>query len=502
MSSHHASNTGTTGKPNIIILYADDLGYGDLGCYGATDIQTPNLDRLAAQGITFTEGYSTAATCTPARYSLLTGSYPWRNNNAAILAGDASLIIDPAAPTMPGMLRQEGYTTGVVGKWHLGLGSRGLDWNKEIEAGPLDVGFDYSFIMPATNDRVPCVFVDGRKVAGLDADDPIEVSYGPSSPYPEVPTGRNNPELLRMGFSHGHDGTIVNGVSRIGYMRGGTAALWKDEEMAELFVNKAVSFITDHANEPFFLFYAFHQPHVPRLPGPRFAGSTKLGPRGDVIVEMDWCVGEVLDSLERLGLRENTIVMFSSDNGPVLNDGYADQSDVLTGAHKPAGPLRGGKYSKFEGGTRLPFILSWPGTVEPGRSSAFVSQVDLYASIAEIVGHELESAAAPDSFAVAPALLGRSAEGRSELVTEGNRNTTVLRRGDWVYIPPYPGQAVNPHTRIETGSSPTVQLYNIKDDIGQQINRAEEQPAKAAEMAARLQEIIGSVGTRPGYLKP
>jgi arylsulfatase A-like enzyme len=485
-------------NPNIIIMYADDLGYGDIGCYGATDISTPNLDRLASDGILFTEAYSVAATCTPARYSLLTGVYPWRNKYAAILPGDAPLIIDPAMPTLPGMLHSEGYKTGIVGKWHLGLGTGGLDWNGEIDHSPLDVGFDYSFIMPATNDRVPCVLVNGRRVNGLEETDPIEVFYGKENPFPEMPTGRDNPDLLRMNYSHGHDGTIVNGVSRIGFMRGGKAALWKDEDMAEVFADKAVSFINEHADQPFFLYYAFHQPHVPRLPGPRFDGSTKLGPRGDVIVEMDWGVGQVLDALDRLGLRDNTIILFSSDNGPVLDDGYADQAVELKGGHLQAGPLRGGKYSRYEGGTRLPFILSWPARVKPGRSDAFVSQIDLYASWAELVGHKLGDDEATDSLNMLAALLGECKEGRTELVIEGSKNTKAIRQGEWAYIPPHKGPAINLNTMIETGNSPEPQLYKLNDDIGQQNNVAKEHPDKVAALSARLEEIAASRGTRPG----
>ncbi|MBT3291860.1 MAG: sulfatase-like hydrolase/transferase, partial [Victivallales bacterium] len=343
-----------TTRPNIIVMYADDLGFGDIGCYGATHIATPNLDRLAGQGLQFQQGYATAATCTPSRYSLLSGTYPWRNERARILPGNAPLIIGEDEQTLPGMLRDAGYATGIVGKWHLGLGDGNQDWNGEIAGTPLDVGFDESYIMAATNDRVPCVYIDGREVDGLDHDDPIEVQYVRDNPFPELPTGRDNPELLKMMYSHGHDMSIVNGVSRIGYMRGGKAALWTDETMAEVFADKAISFVADHKDEPFFLYYAFHQPHVPRVPGPRFAGTTGLGPRGDVIAEMDWCVGELLNALQRLGLDENTIVVFSSDNGPVLDDGYEDQAAELVGEHHPAGPLRGGKYSMFDGGTRVP----------------------------------------------------------------------------------------------------------------------------------------------------
>ena len=256
-------------RPNIIVMYADDLGFGDVGCYGAESVPTPNIDRLAADGLLFTNGYATAATCTPSRYSLLTGSYPWRNPNAAILAGDAPMIIGEREQTIASMLAAGGYRTGVVGKWHLGLGSGSLDWNGAITRTPNDVGFDESYILAATNDRVPCVYVHDRHVEGLDPNDPIEVVYGRPGAFPDVPTGREHPELLRMRYSHGHDGTIVNGVSRIGEMRGGAAALWDDEAMAEVFLERARGFVRRHADGPFFLYYAFHQPHVPRIPGTR-----------------------------------------------------------------------------------------------------------------------------------------------------------------------------------------------------------------------------------------
>lgn len=484
-------------RPNIIIMYADDLGFGDIGCYGAETIPTPNLDRLGAQGLRFQDGYATAATCTPSRYSILTGSYPWRNRGARILAGDAPLIIEPGAPTLPALLKQVGYATGVVGKWHLGLGQGNLDWNEEIAASPLDVGFDSSFIMAATNDRVPCVYVDGRKVVGLEADDPIEVTYDRSKPFPGLPTGKDNPELLKMMYSHGHDMSIVNGVSRIGYMRGGSAALWQDEEMADVFLDRAVSFVDGHKDEPFFLYYAFHQPHVPRIPGPRFAGTTGLGPRGDVIAEMDWCVGEMLDALDRLGLTENTIVIFSSDNGPVLDDGYVDQAVELCGDHRPAGPLRGGKYSMFDGGTRVPFILRWTGTVDPGESTALVSHVDFLASFAALAGVPLPADAGLDSFDVLDALLGRSSTGRDELVTEGTQARVVLRRQNWTYIPPHDGPAVSATTNIELGNSREPQLYDLSLDIGQITNLATADKARVDRMETRLAEVFGGERTRP-----
>ena len=278
--------------------------------------------------------------------------------------------------------------------------------------------------------------------------------------------------------------------------RGGKSAIWDDEKMAEDFLGRAVSFVTEHKDRPFFLFYALHQPHVPRIPGPRFAGSTGLGRRGDVIAEMDWCVGEMLNALDRLGLTDDTVVIFSSDNGPVLDDGYEDRAIELCGDHRPAGPLRGGKYSKFDGGTRVPFILRWPGQVRPGETSALVSHVDFLASFTEMVGIDLPDHAGPDSLDVMDALLGRTDKGRDELVTEGLQAKTLIRQGSWVYIPPHPGPALNPNTYIETGNSDNPQLYDLSQDMGQITNLAGKHDGRVAAMSARLTEILAGDRTR------
>ena len=478
-------------QPNIIIMYADDLGFGDLTCYGAQGIPTPNLDKLAESGILFDNGYAPAATCTPSRYSLLTGSYPWRNPKAQILPGDAPAIITEDMTTMPKLLKKGGYTTGIVGKWHLGLGSGDNDWNQKLTQTPNNVGFDYSFIMAATNDRVPCVFLENSLVKNLDPSDPIEVYYGRENPYPEVPTGRDNPELLDMKHSHGHDNTIINGVGRIGFMRGGKSALWNDIDMADDFLEKATSFVTEHKDEPFFLFYAFHQPHVPRIPHPRFKGKSERGVRGDVIVEMDWCVGEMMKKLEELGIKDDTIVLFSSDNGPVLDDGYEDQAGELAGDHSQAGPLRGGKYSKFDGGTRVPFILSYPAEVKPGRSSALLCHVDFLASFAKLANVKIPEDSAPDSFDMLDQLLGKTKEGRKELVVEGLHMQPVLRSGDITYLPPTEGQGIL-CAGNETGHSPEPQLYDLSKDIGQIKNIADEEPDLLASMAKRFEELRAS----------
>ena len=369
-------------KPNVVFIYADDLGYGDISCYGATAIATPNIDKLAARGIRFTNAHATSATCTPSRYSLMTGQFAWRRDDTKVAPGNASLIIDTSVFTLPELFQKAGYTTGAVGKWHLGLGpsDTGPDWNGNIAPGPNESGFNYAFIMPATGDRTPCVYIENHRVVNLDPADPIRVRY--DTIVGNDPTGKDHPELLKLKPSHGHDQTIVNGISRIGYMSGGKAALWVDEDMADTFTAKAKHFIVENRKHPFFLYLATHDIHVPRVPAPRFLGKSSLGVRGDAILELDWTVGEISKALDSLGIRDNTIFIFSSDNGPVVDDGYADGSVEQLDGHKPAGPLRGGKYSTFDGGTRIPLIIDWPGAKQPSVSNAMVCQIDFFASFA------------------------------------------------------------------------------------------------------------------------
>ena len=471
-------------KPNVLLIYTDDVGYGDVSCYGATRVQTPNVDRLAREGLRFTDAHCSSATCTPSRYSLLTGRYAWRKKGTGVARGDAPLIIDPDRTTLADVFQRAGYRTGVVGKWHLGLGKAPVDFNGELKPGPLELGFDYAFLMPATGDRVPCVYVENYRVVNLDPSDPIRVSFG--KPIGNEPTGRDHPELLKMHPSHGHDQTIINGISRIGYMTGGKRARWKDEEMADTFVEKALAFLRScrEQNKPFFLYFCTHDIHVPRVPHPRFSGSTPMGPRGDCLVQMDWCVGRLLEALDEWGIANDTLVIFSSDNGPVVDDGYRDQSVERLGDHRPAGPWRGGKYSIFEGGTRVPFIVRWPGQVRPGVSNALVSQVDLMASLASLLEVDLASGEGPDSENVLPALLGQSRQGRDYLVEHARG--IALREGSWKYIPPRRGPKVNRNVNIELGNAPQGQLYWLDQDPGEHRNLIEQYPERANAMAGKL----------------
>jgi arylsulfatase A-like enzyme len=476
--------------PNIVLIYVDDLGYGDLGCTGATAVATPHIDRIAEEGCRFTDGHSAAATCTPSRYSLLTGEYAWRRKGTGIAPGDAAAIISPDRVTLATILQRAGYRSAVVGKWHLGLGSGELDWNRPITPGPLDLGFDESFIIPATGDRVPCVYVEGRQVVGLDPQDPIQVSF--SGPVDDEPTGQSNPELLKLKWDHGHNATIVNGISRIGFMSGGQRARWVDEDMADVLTARAQKFIEQHVSshhqQPFFLFFSTHDVHVPRVPHPRFAGRTSLGARGDVIAQLDWCVGQLLATLEQHRLTRNTLVILTSDNGPVLNDGYQDEAAERNGEHRPAGRYRGGKYSSFEAGTRVPLLARWPARI-PARttSDALFCQIDFLATFAALTGESIPEGCGPDSRNLLPALLGEDRNGREHLVQQAG--ALSIRKGRWKLIEAARGPAVNRQVNIETGNLGEVQLYDLTADPGETRNLAATEPTQVAELQQLLDQL-------------
>jgi arylsulfatase A len=465
-------------KPNVVILYGDDVGYGDVGVYGSRKIPTPRIDRLASEGLRFTDGHCAASTCTPSRYAMLTGEMPFRRKGTGIAHGLANLIPSPDQFTLADVFKAAGYRTAIVGKWHLGLDQGKIDWNGRIEPGPEALGFDHHFIIPSTNDRLPSVYVENGRVVGLDPGDPIAVSRGrrladavPGTAYPDA---RRNPEAITAyPGDAAHSGTVINGLGRIGYMKGGREALFRDEDIADDLVREASEWLRINHGEPFFLWFSASDIHAPRWPHPRFRGVSRHGLRGDAMVSFDWSVGAILDLLDELGVADNTLVILSSDNGPVYIDGgYQDGCETRGSSgsdrgHDASGVYRGGKYQIYEGGTRVPFIVRWPGKVEADVSDALVSQVDLLASFADFLGVELPEGAARDSRSRFEALTGKDRKG-AEMILECSPRQVALRRGAWKFVET-PGE-----------------LYDLTDDPGESHNRFADEPAMAAEMKALL----------------
>lgn len=486
--------------PNVLVILADDLGYGDLGCYGATMIKTPAIDSLAKSGQIFTSAYAPAATCTPSRYSLLTGDYPWRQTEKSnsILDGDAPLSMDPGQFTLATLLKNAGYKTGIVGKWHLGLGDgkTRLDFNGEIRPGPLEIGFDYCHIIPATVDRVPSVWIENHRVVNLDPADPIEVSYQKN--IGKEPTGLERPDLLRQQADEQHSGGIHNGISRIGHQSGGKAARFIDEQLPDTVVAKSTAFIEGNKDKPFFLYVGLFEPHVPRTVKPQFAGSSATGLRGDVIQQADWQVGQILAALEKQGVADDTIVVFSSDNGPVLFDGYHDKAVEDLKTHKPAGPWSGWKYLVREGGCRVPFIVRWPGKVKPGIRSEMVCLTDLLATLASVTDQKVPPAVAIDSCDQLPVLLGQTDKAvRTSVVLQGISAGIALRDGDWKYIQANGTKAVvdigsgakASDTRFALAVTDRDLLFNLATDPGENHDLAGAFPERLEAMKNQLHQI-------------
>lgn len=485
------NSTQAPQKPNVIVILADDLGYGDLKCYGAKNVETPHVDKLASEGIRFTNAHTVAATSTPSRYSLLTGEYAWRRPDTDIAAGDVKMIIRPEQYTMADMFKSAGYATAAIGKWHLGLGDKtsGQDWNAPLPAALGDLGFDYHYIMAATADRVPCVFIENGKVANYDPSDPIEVSY--TKNFPGEPTGKDNPELLyNLHPSNGHDMSIVNGISRIGFMKGGGKALWKDENIADSITVHAIDFIKQHKDEPFFMYFATNDVHVPRFPHDRFRGKNPMGLRGDAIAQFDWTVGQLMETLDQLGLTENTLIILSSDNGPVVDDGYKDKAEELLNGHTPSGPWRGNKYSAFEGGTAVPVIVRWPQKIkQTGDSDVLMSQIDWLASLGALINARLPKGSAPDSYDRLGNLIGTDKTDRPWIVEQSMNHTLSVRTKDWKYIEPNDDPTTFMKAeKIETGNLNVPQLYEM-EKVSEQENVAEKYPEKVFELQTILRQV-------------
>lgn len=437
--------------PNVVFVLADDIGYQDLSCYGAEKISTPNLDKLAANGVRFANAYSPASTSSPSRYAMLTGEYAWRKN-VGILPADAPLSILQNEMTWPKIMKEIGYKTAIVGKWHLGVGEKGssVDFNSSIKAGPMAVGFDYCYYFPGTNDRVPCIYIEQDKVVNLDPNDPIQVSY--KKKVGDWPTGKENPELLTLDYHLGHNNTIVNGISRIGWMCGGKSALWNDETMADHLCTKAIDYIKENTKQPFFLYYAPHNAHEPRVPSKKFRGKSKAGIYGDVIEEFDYCVGKIIQCLKDEGLYDNTIVIVSSDNAPMIKEGYNDGALENINGHNPFSNLRGEKYSLHEGGTKVPFIFSWPNVLkEPFVQKQPFCYMDLMSTIPALIGENIDKNLVKDTKDASELFLKENAGlYRSFICTQNNGGDLSLRMGKWKFIPGKQGVQA--------------ELYNIEED--------------------------------------
>lgn len=477
-------------QPNVILIYADDLGYGDLQCYGAKNVATPNVNRLADNGIRFTNAHSVAATSTPSRYGILTGEYPFRKQGTDVAAGDAAMIISPEQQTVADLFKEAGYTTAAFGKWHLGIGAESgkQNWNAPLEPALDDIGFDYSYIMAATADRVPCIFIENGVVANYDSASPISVSYHKN--FDGEPTGKDNPDLLyNQRHSHGHDMSIVNGIGRIGFMKGGGNALWKDENIADSITSHALSFINENKEKPFFIYFATNDVHVPRFPHERFRGTTGMGMRGDAIAQFDWCVGEIINTLEDNGLMENTLIILTSDNGSVIDDGYDDKAEELLNGHDPMGGLRGGKYSSYEAGTRVPFIVHYPKEIKKNKvSEALISQIDFFNVMAELL--DSEECTSPDGFhKELKTWMGKDKKGRKYLIQMAQNHNISIRMGDWKYIQPCEGPAMIPWgPKIETGYSKEPQLYQLTSPY-EVDNLSKKYPNKVKKMQTIINEL-------------
>jgi len=463
---------GSSEYPNIVLIYADDLGYGDLSCYGATKLKTPNIDRLAKEGRLFTDAHSTSAVCTPSRYALLTGEYPFRINNYGPVFCQDKLIIDTKQTTLASLLKRKGYATACVGKWHLGFGNkRKPDWNQELKPGPLEVGFDYFYGIPVVNSHPPFVYAENHRVVGLDPADPLIYKKGGKThgiPYPEKNTA--NPRMVN----------VIGGKA--------AHALYVDEESAEHLTGKALNWMNVQ-QEPFFLYYASHNIHHPFTPHPYFQGKSECGLYGDFVEELDWSVGQILEALETFGVADNTLVIFTSDNGGMFNGGG---KEAIRHGHAPNGELKGQKFGAWEGGHRVPFLAKWPTKIPAGSTSGeLIANMDLLPTFAAIIKQDLTAEEAPDGINQLPLFLDDDAKSaRKELVLMPHKPPlTSLRQGDWVYIP---GVGDGGWMKGEKGDLPR-QLYNLKEDPNQKNNLINEFPEKAEAMRKALQEKLSEV---------
>lgn len=491
----------TAPMPNVVLIFADDLGYGDLGCYGATKVQTPNIDRLAAEGRRFTDAHSASAVCTPSRYALLTGEYPVRANGGRGVWGPASptsgLIIDTDKRTIADVLKRKGYATAALGKWHLGFGEGENDWQEPLRPGPQDLGFDYYFGVPVVNSAPPYVYVENDRIVGGDPADPLVYlgngEHPDATPITEIPPEASQRTPNRFsGAVEAH-------------------RKYNDYTVGTVLTEKAVDWIGENKREPFFLYLATTHIHHPFTPGKRFRGSSDADLYGDFIQELDWMVGQVMQSLEVHGLREDTLVIFTSDNGGMMNLGGRN---AVKAGHKMNGDLLGFKFGVWEGGQRVPFIARWPGKIEAASvSDQLICHVDLLASLVALTGQDADGPQTKDSVNILPALLAVPQQAiRKDLLIAGKSERHLsIRKGKWVYIPAkgsggFTGSKPHQHawggpaavalvggvnSDMENGvfkdDAPSSQLYDLEVDVNQTRNVYRDHSDVVAELEALLE---------------
>lgn len=503
----------SSAPPNVVFIFADDLGYGDLSCYGATKVRTPNIDSLAKEGRKFSDAHSASAVCTPSRYALLTGEYPVRAYGGKGVWGPLSpasgLIIDTETLTIGKVFKNKGYKTAALGKWHLGFGVGQNDWSVPLRPGPQDVGFDYYWGVPLVNSGSPYVYVENDTIVGYDPKDPLIPGGKPATATPTFP-----------------EEASVKSPNNFGGAKK-AHAIYDDEKTGTLMVEKAVSWITENKDHPFFLYFATTNIHHPFTPAPRFKGSSQAGLYGDYIHELDWMVGEVMQCLEKNGLSDNTLVIFTSDNGGMLNLGGRN---AVKAGHKMNGELLGFKFGAWEGGHRVPFIARWPGKIEAGSNSGqLICNVDMLASFMALTGQDPNSLKNKDSVNVLPALLENPAKQlRSHLlIAPKSEKLLSIRKGKWMYIPGkgsggFSGSKPNQHawggapavafiggknSDIENGrirkDAPQGQLYDLENDLCQTQNVYTQYPEVVKEMAALLKTYRPNpgAGKRPAPRK-
>ncbi|MDB4322796.1 arylsulfatase [Akkermansiaceae bacterium] len=484
-------------RPNVIIIFADDLGYGDLSCYGATKLKTPNIDRLAAGGRRFTDAHSASAVCTPSRYALITGRYPFRKGLSRPVFLKTGLVIDQERTTIADVMKKAGYATACIGKWHLGFGEKTPDWNGALKPGPIEMGFDYYYGVPVVNSHPPFVYVENHHVVGLVPEDPFV--YGKKAKTQII-----EEKMIRD----------IGGADA-------AHALYDDYAVGTCMAEKSVKWIEENKDAPFFLYLSTTNIHHPFTPAKRFQGSSQCGLYGDFVHELDWIVGEVMTTLEKNGLSDNTLVIFTSDNGGMIN--ITGQRAVEQG-HQLNGDLLGFKFDAWEGGHRVPFIARWPEKIKAGsESSQLICNIDLLSTMASLTGQKLEADDGPDSFDILPALTTEPEKPiRDHLVLGASKSSHLaFRDGDWVLITGKGGggfnsQKVGSHgfggpaalkfaeqknSDIANGrlkkDAPAAQLYNLSKDPSQSKNIILEHPEIAAKLRKRLAAIKAQKISRP-----